>query len=432
MEQPREAAQLTTSTGERAWALSEVAAAVARRLADTPRLWVRAELARVSARPNGSVYLELVEHETGAGRELARMSAVVLGWGGAGQRVRRSLERHGLSLMPGLHVCLQADIEYRMVPGAVQLTVCDIDAAHTVGAMAAGRERVLALLRAEGLLTANAALRTPTLPLRVGLVTSRGSDAEADVVRQLAGTGTTVVVADARTSGAGCDASVVDALAALARLHARGACAALDVVALVRGGGSKADLAPFDSEVIARAIATAPFPVWTGIGHDTDRSVADEVAAQAHPTPTACGAAIAALVASARERVRADAVRVTTSVERRLARADADLAATTSSVQRATGTALSRERARVDRLAARAAREVTILLDRRGAAVDAIGRTVAALDPARTLARGYAIIRDASGTAVLEPRRLRAGQALVAQLAGGSVAVRVADDAEQS
>ena len=64
---------------------------------------------------------------------------------------------------------------------------------------------------------------------------------------------------------------------------------------MVRGGGSKADLAAFDAEPVARAIATSDVPVWTGIGHTGDQSVADEVANRSFITPTECGQELARL-----------------------------------------------------------------------------------------------------------------------------------------
>ena len=68
------------------------------------------------------------------------------------------------------------------------------------------------------------------------------------------------------------------------------AAAGVDVVCLVRGGGARTDLAAFDAEAVARAVAALPVPVLTGIGHEIDTSVADEVAWQRHVTPTACAA----------------------------------------------------------------------------------------------------------------------------------------------
>src|SRR5690606_34306144 len=115
--------------------------------------------------------------------------------------------------------------------GTLQLRMHGIDPAFTLGRLQADRDRLLAALSAEGLLTANAALVVPVVPLRVGLVTSVGSAAHADVLSELAGSGLafTVRVADARTQGPDCGPSVVRALRRLADDR-------VDVVLLVRGG----------------------------------------------------------------------------------------------------------------------------------------------------------------------------------------------------
>ena len=122
------------------------------------------------------------------------------------------------------------------------------------------------------------------MPLRIGLVTSAASVAYHDFLDELDASGFAfrVGVCDVRVQGANAPHRVVWALRRLARISS-----ALDAVVLVRGGGSRADLAPFDSDDVARAIAAMPLPVLTGIGHEIDRSVADEVAHTASKTPTA-------------------------------------------------------------------------------------------------------------------------------------------------
>ena len=137
------------------------------------------------------------------------------------------------------------------------------------------------------------------MPLRVGLVTSSGSAAEADFVDELRRSGFAfdVVRVDARVQGP--DAAF-DIVAGIERAVADGA----EVIALVRGGGARTDLAAFDDERIARAIATCPVPVLTGIGHEVDRSVADEVAHTAHKTPDGLRACARAPGAGVRRRDR--------------------------------------------------------------------------------------------------------------------------------
>src|SRR5690606_30731872 len=140
------------------------------------------------------------------------------------------------------------------------------------------RAELLARLRAEGLLDRQAALALPPVPLRVGLVTSRGSAAEADFLDELARSGFAfhVIAVDVRVQGTG-------APRAIARGIASAAARACDVLAVVRGGGARTDLAAFDQEVVARTIAACPTPVLTGVGHEIDRSVADEVAHRRRP-----------------------------------------------------------------------------------------------------------------------------------------------------
>ena len=100
-----------------------------------------------------------------------------------------------------------------------------------------------------------------------------------------------MVLARASVQGAEAPRAIAGALVALAGRNC-------DVAVVVRGGGSKADLAAFDTEPVARAIATMPIPVWIGIGHTGDQSVADIVANRSFVTPTECGQELVGRVAT--------------------------------------------------------------------------------------------------------------------------------------
>ena len=120
---------------------------------------------------------------------------------------------------------------------------------------------------------------------------SLGSEGYNDFVGQLLGSDLafSVVLFGANVQGAGAPGSVARALRAVSG-------AECDVAVLVRGGGSRGDLAAFDAEPVARAIALLPIPLWTGIGHTGDQSVADIVANSAFVTPTACAQELVARV----------------------------------------------------------------------------------------------------------------------------------------
>ncbi len=386
-----------------------------RRAFPTP-LWVQGEIHGLKRADNGHVYFDLVE-PSATGRRHAASVPVVL-WEDDKHEVNRTLKAHGagLRMTDGLAVRIHGRVAFHANRTRLQFRMTGIDPDYTLGRMAAERDRLLQALAAEGLLDANASRPLPAVPLRVGLVTSDGSAACEDFLHELetSGLGWQVSIVAARVQGALAAASVASALRVAAG-HG------VDVVALVRGGGSRSDLAAFDSELIARAIAHLPVPVLTGIGHETDDSVADAVAHTRYKTPTACAAGLVDRVRRwcARRDEVWDAVlrRSTTHLDRHERRLDtnADVAA-----RAAQGTLR-----RADQDLARAARRFVGSTPRptRDAArhLDGLAARVAALDPARALARGWSLTHTADGRLVRSPADVAAGDRLVTRVAAGEI-----------
>ena len=172
--------------------------------------------------------------------------------------------------------------------GRLSLVMDGIDVRFTLGQLAADRDALLARLTEAGLVGRNAALRLPLVPVRIGLVASRGSAAWHDVLHELEGSGIGFRIAhvDVRVQGQDAAAAVAGAIRTLARRP-------LDVIVVVRGGGSRTDLAAVRRRAHRARPSPGPrVPVLTGLGHEVDRSVADHVAHTAHKTPTACAAAL--------------------------------------------------------------------------------------------------------------------------------------------
>jgi len=398
-------------------------------------VWVRGEVDGL--RPptaKGHVYLSLCEKARG--RDTATISAVVLRQ--SRLSIDRALAQHpGFRLADGIEVRVRGRVQYGY--GRVQLVVSEIDPVHTLGRLAAERDRVLAALATEGLVGRNATISMPVAPLRVALVTSDGSAACHDVLHELeaSGLGFAVAVADARVQGQGAEASILAALA-------RAAAWKPDVVLLVRGGGSRTDLATFDAERVARAVAAAPVPVLTGIGHEIDTSVVDAVAHTAYKTPTACAAAVVErvrLVASRCEASWAAVVRRSTSLGER-AGGELDGRAARTSHLVALGLAAAENRlgdgarrldpVRIDRAlgrgdaalmsaASRLRRGASAATAARVAALDVLTARAGAVDPSRALARGWSITRTADGALVRRAADLAPGTALRTTLADGTV-----------
>jgi exodeoxyribonuclease VII large subunit len=293
-----------------------------------------------------------------------------------------------------------------------------IDTAYTLGRLAEARELLVQRLRAAGLLELQTRLVLAPVPLRVGLITSEGSAAAVDFLHtlELSGHAWQVALADARVQGVEAEASVVGALHSLARLEP-----AVDVICIVRGGGARTDLAAFDSEAIAEAVARCPIPVLTGIGHEVDTTVADLVAHARHKTPSACAAALVGAVVAWRERLDGAWTSISKLGLLALDRVSGDLE---RSSDRAASAARQHLRAQESalagcgrQLAARPGR----LLDGASRSLDATEARVRGLDPARVLARGWSITRDADGRLVRSAGDVAPGGALVTTVADGEV-----------
>ena len=266
--------------------------AVARRIEDYLRpalgrsFWVKAEISSGRER-RGAFYCDLVETDAEGGI-LAQLRCTI--WAPDLARMRRAFETVGLDLDlgDGTLVGLQCQLQYHPRHG-LSLKGLDMDPGVALGELELRRRKILEALQKDGLVGRNARVPVPLLPNRIGLVASRGSAAYHDVVDTLldSGFGLRVYVADSVVQGPGARRGVLDGLRACRR-------AGVELVLLVRGGGSRSDLASLDDEVLAREIAAAEFPVWTGIGHETDTSVLDFVAGRAFRTPTAAAEALVA------------------------------------------------------------------------------------------------------------------------------------------
>lgn len=450
---------------EPTWSVSEIGEALggALRRAFPDEVWIRGEIRNLSRGRAGMVWFDLVEPVPGGDHTrppTARLPVVL--FDAARRRVNARLHQAGggVRMSDGTEVRVRGRLGWYTPGGRLQLQMSDIDPSFTLGRLAADRERLLRALDAEGLLTRQQARPRPVVPLRIGLVTSAGSAAEHDVLDELraSGLGFRIVRADVRVQGPSAPRSVARGLRAMAR---RG----VDVVLLVRGGGATTDLAAFDSEPIARAVATLDVVVLTGIGHDVDRSLADEVAHTAYKTPTACAQAVVEDVRAFEQRLVACWQEVAGAAERRTRReaerlracgrhvsvttrhglvaAERSLDGGRDRLRRTTTGALARAGTGLERAAGRteagarahlrghdhtlaAARDRLVQRGPRAAstAERELGRIedqLRALDPARVLARGWSITRGPGGAVVRSPDDVSPGDELRTTLAGGDI-----------
>ena len=410
------------------------------RVAIPREVWVQGEVQGFKTSGLGHSYFQLVEKAGRGERVLSRLDVAL--FRGERPAVNAALRDAGLKLANDVGVRIRGRVDFYPPNGRLQLVMTGIDPVFTIGGMAANRARLLEALAADGLLRANAALPLPAVPLRIGLVTSEGSAAYHDFVHELENSGHAwqVCLADVRVQGSGAPKRLVWALRALARQR-------VDVVVVVRGGGSRSDLAPFDAEAVARAIAGMPMPVLTGIGHEVDRSVADEVAHTSCKTPTACAQQLVERVGEFVDRLDEVSRAVASHARSRCRLAAHELGERARRVRRGAPGALVRElgalerrRGRVEELGTRGVREAAAALDdrrrllvaaggrlTRGAArqLDADEARLRALDPRRVLERGYSITRDEHGRVRTAVDGLAPADVLHTEVARGSITSRV-------
>jgi exodeoxyribonuclease VII large subunit len=412
------------------------------------------------------IFFELTERDAEGAQDIARVTAVL--FGGMRGRIARRLDGAGgdLRLQDGVQVRLRVKVDLYARSGSYQVVVEDIDPAYTLGTLALNRERVFKELEARGLVARNRSLPEPHLPLRVALVTSWGSDAANDVLAELRRSGYAFAIDlyDAYMQGPQLRSSVVAALERIAE-----EAGAYDICLLCRGGGSRTDLAWFDDLEVALRVAQLPLPVVVGIGHQRDVGVLDLIA-RSEKTPTAAAASLVARISGeealleerweravrlAEAGLRSVRLDLTHQVARfrRAAVAATRLARETlesrpERLQRAGRHTLALARGRLSEvsattvfLARRAVQEEVRAIDGRvsrlrrvalslcageASLLESRRREISAQDPARLLARGFAIVRGAAdGKVLTRVEQARRAAVLQIEVLNGLIDARV-------
>lgn len=304
-----------------------------------------------------------------------------------------------------------------------------------------------ARLEAQGWFATERKRALPALPRAIGVVTSLHAAALHDVITALRRRvpHIPVLVSPASVQGAGAPAELVDALTRLGSASQSGL-APIDVILLVRGGGSLEDLWAFNDERVAQAIVNAPVPVICGVGHETDFTIADFCADLRAPTPTAA----AELVAQPRElwcrALDSMEAQLQDAVLRRVDRQGQRLDQLSRQLGRPSGMVARQRLAqntlghrlrqapllRLQRLesdlASRTehlAQTARMRLERAANRLERSALRLELLDPALTLQRGYAMLTDTHGVPVTRAARVSSGDALMAILVDGAVDVAV-------
>ena len=389
---------------------------------------VRGELSGFSRAASGHCYFSLKDTD------------------GAPALLRCAMFRRAASLVDfapadGQQVELRGRLGVYDARGELQVVVESLQRVGT-GALYEEFLRRRARMAAEGLFDAARKRPLPAYPRALGIVTSLGAAALRDVVTALQRRSpqVRVVIYPSPVQGADAPAALAAALQLAGQRHE------VDLLLLVRGGGSLEDLWAFNDDRVVRAIAASPLPVVCGVGHETDVTLADLVADLRAPTPTAAAelAAPQAQDALAHLDGRADALQ---RALQRLLQAQAQRLDTVALRLGQPSRSLGTQRQLLDglgqrlahglrqqvarsgdapaRLGQRLTRAMQVRLQREPLLLQAAAARLAAQDPARVLRRGYAWVEGLDGRPVLGVKGLRQGQAVRAVWADGRATAEV-------
>jgi exodeoxyribonuclease VII large subunit len=365
-------------------------------------LWVQGEVSNLTVSSAGHTYFTLKD-------AVGQLRCVFFHTGGA--RGARAARSRPATLKQGDEVLAHGRVGMYEVQGSLQLYV-DIVQQAGIGPLHLQFEQLCARLLDEGLFAEERKRELPVIPRRIGVVTSPQAAAFQDICRVLASRfpAVDVVLSPSLVQGIEAPRRLVAALDRLIGVSG------IDVIILARGGGSLEDLWAFNDEELARAIVASPIPIVTGIGHETDTTIADFAADLRAPTPSAAAAAVVpdrrelmARIADVARQMREEMDAYLSEHRAHLARSVNDLGAWSPL------RTIQQRRQRIDDLVQVGRDYVVHQLRIRSERLHGEERGLHLLSPMLTLDRGFAlvlrdggrIVRDAEDLGQHEPLRIR-------------------------
>lgn len=358
------------------------------------RIWVRAEVSAIKARNGGHCYMELSQSDE---KGLTAKSSAII-WSSKYRFIAPYFESvTGSPLKEGLVILVQVQVNFSELYG-MSLIIDDINPEFSLGEKEQERQRTIARLQKEGLMDLQKGLALPSLPYRFAVVSAEDAAGYRDFIRHVAenpyGFKFDMTLYPALMQGADSPTSIVAALDAVLE---SGEC--YDAVLIMRGGGSKLDLACFDDYGLAAVIAQYPLPVLTAVGHDQDFHVCDMVAYEYVKTPTALADYILDIYEAEDERLLACESRIRLAVSNRL----------------------YQEENLLGMLAARVRGGFALKIAAMESALQVLQARIQAADPRRILDRGYALALDENGVVLKGASGRKAGDRVDVMFSDGTL-----------
>ena len=358
------------------------------------RLWVKTEISAVKARPGGHCWLELSQSDD---KGLAAKASAVI-WSSRYRMLAPYFESvTGSPLSEGMSVLVEVQVNFSQLYG-LSLVVNDIDAEFSLGVKEIERQKTIDRLVREGLMGLQKDLEVPALPYRLAVISAEDAAGYRDFVKHIGenpyGFRYDITLYPALMQGTGCPSSIISAMDAVLESGI-----GYDAVLVLRGGGSRLDLACFDDYSLAAVIAQFPLPVYTAIGHDQDYHVCDMVSYMNLKTPTALADELISIYEEEDARLSSLATRMKMAVSGRFTIAEALLSMLKARIFNGFSMKIS------------AMESVLHVLDAR----------IKAADPRTILERGYSLALDGDGRVMKEAAGMTEGDLMSVMFADGTV-----------
>jgi len=370
-------------------------------------IWVRGEISGCKTYPSGHCYFTLKDAE-------AQLYCVFF----KHARLRASAP----DLRDGMAIAVNGHVAFYERDGKLQLYVERVEPLGD-GALFLRFEQLKKRLQAEGLFDEERKRPLPAQPAVIGIVTSPQAAALRDMLRVLRNRYplARVILSPALVQGAEAPLAIANALDLLNE-HGEA-----EVIIVGRGGGSIEELWAFNEEVVARAIARSRIPVISGVGHETDYTIADFVADQRASTPTAAATASVPDIADWQASIRAYQADVSALMEDYFSEKREELALAARDLQRLNPQfQLDRLRQRLDDTTELMLTRMEHILSLRGERLRGVAMQLHALSPLLTVARGYAVARrDADQHIVTSIQQVQPGDDLTIQVTDGHIHAKV-------
>jgi exodeoxyribonuclease VII large subunit len=249
--------------------------------------WIVAEISEIRENYSGHCYIEFIQKDDDSDNLIAKARANI--WANSYRLLKPYFETTtGNSLSPGMKILVSVSVEFHELYG-YSLTILDIDPAYTIGDMEQKRTQTIQRLITDGVFEMNHELEFPIVPQRIAIISSESAAGYGDFISQLKNNDYGYIfypcLFRSYMQGEGAEFSILNSLDRIFENQQY-----FDVVVIIRGGGSRAELNCFDSYELASNICQFPLPVIAGIGHERDQSIVDLVANSRVKTPTAAAA----------------------------------------------------------------------------------------------------------------------------------------------